>query len=51
MSPTPYFTISLPSFSFTASDRNGQSTTIDAAYVNTHVAPLAQKGDLSRFIL
>jgi ATP-dependent protease HslVU (ClpYQ) ATPase subunit len=25
--------------------------TVDAAYVNERVAPLAQKGDLSRFIL
>ena len=27
------------------------SIVVDAAYVNERVAPLAQKGDLSRFIL
>jgi ATP-dependent HslUV protease ATP-binding subunit HslU len=41
----------LEDISFTASDRPGQTATVDAAYVNTRVAPLAQKGDLSRFIL
>ncbi|MCA0279129.1 MAG: ATP-dependent protease ATPase subunit HslU [Proteobacteria bacterium] len=41
----------LEDISFTASDRTGQTATVDAAYVNTRVAPLAQKGDLSRFIL
>ena len=29
----------------------GDTITVDAAYVNERVAPLAQKGDLSRFIL
>ncbi len=29
----------------------GETITVDAAYVNERVAPLAQKGDLSRFIL
>jgi len=36
---------------FTATDRAGETITVDAAYVNERVAPLAQKGDLSRFIL
>jgi ATP-dependent HslUV protease ATP-binding subunit HslU len=41
----------LEEVSFTATDRPGASVTIDAAYVNERVAPLAAKGDLSRFIL
>ena len=41
----------LEEVSFTASDRNGESVQVDAAYVNERVAPLAAKGDLSRFIL
>ncbi len=41
----------LEDISFTASDRAGQTATVDAAYVKERVAPLAQKGDLSRFIL
>ncbi|WP_158747026.1 ATP-dependent protease ATPase subunit HslU [Acidisphaera sp. L21] len=41
----------LEEVSFTASDRNGESVEVDAAYVNTKVAPLAARGDLSRFIL
>jgi ATP-dependent HslUV protease ATP-binding subunit HslU len=41
----------LEEISFTASDRGGETITVDAAYVNERVAPLAQKGDLSRFIL
>ncbi|MGH7153348.1 MAG: AAA family ATPase, partial [Acetobacteraceae bacterium] len=41
----------LEEISFTATDRAGQTITVDAAYVNERVAPLAQKGDLSRFIL
>ena len=41
----------LEEISFTASDRGGQSVVVDAAYVRDRVAPLAQKGDLSRFIL
>ena len=41
----------LEEVSFTASDRPGDSVRIDAAYVQEKVAPLAQKGDLSRFIL
>jgi len=41
----------LEEISFSASDRSGQSIVVDAAYVKDRVAPLAQKGDLSRFIL
>ncbi len=41
----------LEEISFTASDRPGDSVRIDAAAVRERVAPLAQKGDLSRFIL
>ncbi len=41
----------LEEISFTASDRGGQEVVVDAAYVRERVAPLAQKGDLSRFIL
>jgi ATP-dependent HslUV protease ATP-binding subunit HslU len=41
----------LEEISFTATDRAGEAITVDAAYVNDRVAPLAQKGDLSRFIL
>jgi ATP-dependent HslUV protease ATP-binding subunit HslU len=37
--------------SFTATGHTGETITVDAAYVNERVAPLAQKGDLSRFIL
>jgi ATP-dependent HslUV protease ATP-binding subunit HslU len=41
----------LEEISFTATDKAGETVTVDAAYVNERVAPLAQKGDLSRFIL
>ena len=41
----------LEEISFTASDRGGETVTVDAAYVNDKVAPLASRGDLSRFIL
>jgi ATP-dependent HslUV protease ATP-binding subunit HslU len=41
----------LEEISFTATDRAGEAIVVDAAYVNEKVAPLAQKGDLSRFIL
>ena len=41
----------LEEISFTASDRPGDSVRIDAAAVRDRVTPLAQKGDLSRFIL
>ena len=41
----------LDEVSFTATDRAGERVVVDAGYVNERVAPLAQKGDLSRFIL
>jgi len=41
----------LEEISFTATDRHGERVLVDAAYVNEKVAPLAAKGDLSRFIL
>jgi ATP-dependent HslUV protease ATP-binding subunit HslU len=41
----------LEDISFTATDRAGETIAVDAAYVNEKVAPLAQRGDLSRFIL
>jgi len=41
----------LEEISFTATDRHGDEVVVDAAYVNEKVAPLAAKGDLSRFIL
>ncbi len=41
----------LEEISFSAADRAGETIVVDAAYVSEKVAPLAQKGDLSRFIL
>jgi ATP-dependent HslUV protease ATP-binding subunit HslU len=41
----------LEEVSFTASDRSGETVTVDAAYVREKVAPLAASADLSRFIL
>ena len=41
----------LEEISFSATDRSGETLLVDAAYVNERVAPLAAKGDLSRFIL
>jgi len=41
----------LESLSFEAPDRDGESITIDAAYVNEQLADLAQNEDLSRYIL
>ncbi len=41
----------LDEISFDASDRNGQSVTIDAEYVNARVGDLAKNADLSKFIL
>jgi ATP-dependent HslUV protease ATP-binding subunit HslU len=41
----------LEEISFSATDRAGETINIDAAYVQDRVAPLANKGDLSRFIL
>ncbi len=41
----------LEEISFTATDRTGDHIVVDAALVRDRVAPLAGKGDLSRFIL
>ncbi|AHI26057.1 HslU--HslV peptidase ATPase subunit [Komagataeibacter xylinus] len=41
----------LEDVSFTAADRSGQDVVITAEDVQNRVAPLARKGDLSRFIL
>jgi ATP-dependent HslUV protease ATP-binding subunit HslU len=41
----------LEDISFSATDRAGQTEIVDATYVSERVAPLAAKGDLSRFIL
>ena len=41
----------LDEISFTAPDRKGETVTIDAAYVKSHVGDLAKNADLSRFIL
>jgi ATP-dependent HslUV protease ATP-binding subunit HslU len=41
----------LDEISFSASDRSGQSVTLDAAYVRDHIGDLARNSDLSRFIL
>ncbi len=41
----------LEEISFAAGDGGAHEVTVDAAYVAEKVAPLAQKGDLSRFIL
>jgi len=41
----------LEEISFSATDLSGDDNTVEAGYVNDRVAPLAAKGDLSRFIL
>ena len=41
----------LETVSFEAADRGGQTVVVDAAYVDAHVAVLAQDDDLSRYIL
>jgi ATP-dependent HslUV protease ATP-binding subunit HslU len=41
----------LDEISFSATERAGETIVVDAAYVNDRVAPLAARGDLSRFIL
>jgi ATP-dependent HslUV protease ATP-binding subunit HslU len=41
----------LDEISFAAPDRSGDSVTIDAAYVESHIGDLARNADLSRFIL
>ena len=41
----------LEEISYSASDRDGETISIDAAYVKERVGGLAQNADLSRFIL
>jgi ATP-dependent HslUV protease ATP-binding subunit HslU len=41
----------LEEISFSANDKSGQTVIVDAGTVRDRVAPLAAKGDLSRFIL
>ncbi len=41
----------LDEVSFDASERSGQTVTVDAAYVEGRVGALAKNADLSRFIL
>lgn len=41
----------LDEVSFTATDRSGETITIDAAYVHEHLGDLAKNADLSKFIL
>lgn len=41
----------LDEVSFTASDQNGETVTVDAGYVRQHIGDLAANADLSRFIL
>ncbi|MBA4224604.1 MAG: HslU--HslV peptidase ATPase subunit, partial [Methylobacterium sp.] len=41
----------LDEISFTATDRGGESVTIDASYVEARIGDLAKNADLSRFIL
>ena len=41
----------LDEVSYTATDRSGDTVTIDAAYVEKHVGDLARNADLSKFIL
>jgi ATP-dependent HslUV protease ATP-binding subunit HslU len=41
----------LDEISFVASDKHGQTFTVDADYVNKHIGDLAKNADLSRYIL
>ena len=41
----------LDEISFTATDRNGDTVTVDGAYVEKNIGDLARNSDLSRFIL
>jgi ATP-dependent HslUV protease ATP-binding subunit HslU len=41
----------LDEISFAATDRHGETITVDADYVRKHVGDLAKNADLSRFIL
>ena len=41
----------LDDVSYTATDRSGDTVSIDAAFVEKHVGDLARNADLSKFIL
>ncbi len=41
----------LDEISYTAADQSGQTVSVDAAYVDSHIGELAQDEDLSRYIL
>ncbi|MFC3229945.1 ATP-dependent protease ATPase subunit HslU [Marinibaculum pumilum] len=41
----------LEELSYTATDRSGETVTVDAAYVREHIGELAKNADLSKFIL
>jgi len=41
----------LEEVSFTATDKAGETITVDAAFVQKHVGDLAKNADLSKFIL
>ncbi len=41
----------LEEISFAAADQSGQTVSVDAAYVDSHIGELAQDEDLSRYIL
>ena len=41
----------LDEISFTATDKSGETVSIDAAYVRDRVADLAKDADLSKYIL
>ena len=41
----------LDTLSYEAPDRDGQSVTVDSAYVDGHLGELVQDPDLSRYIL
>jgi len=41
----------LDDISFTATDRSGETVTIDGAFVEENIGDLARNADLSRFIL
>ena len=41
----------LDKVSFDASDRSGETVTVDPAYVKDHIGDLAKNADLSKFIL
>ena len=41
----------LDDVSFTASDRGGETVTVDEDFVERHIGDLARNADLSRFVL